>query len=38
MDAVRMRKPEEARDKMREIIMGAIAKTVKKLKGTELIR
>ncbi|MGF1713986.1 FadR/GntR family transcriptional regulator [Photobacterium chitinilyticum] len=38
MDAVRMRKPEDAREKMREIIMGAIAKTVKTLNGTDLIR
>ncbi|MGR5076376.1 FadR/GntR family transcriptional regulator [Photobacterium swingsii] len=38
MDAVRMRKPEDAREKMREIIMGAIAKTVKTMKGTDLIR
>lgn len=38
MDAVRMRKPEQAREKMREIVLGAIAKTSNEQKSTSLIK
>ncbi|WP_104403070.1 FadR/GntR family transcriptional regulator [Vibrio penaeicida] len=38
MDAVRMRNPEQARELMRDIVLDAISKTVKNLKGSNLIR
>ncbi|MDP2573734.1 FCD domain-containing protein [Vibrio penaeicida] len=38
MDAVRMRNPEQARELMRDIVLGAIGKTVKNMKGSDLIR
>ncbi|MGD8111709.1 FadR/GntR family transcriptional regulator [Vibrio sp. TRT 21S02] len=38
MDAVRMRNPELARETMRDIVLGAIEKTVKSQSGTEFIK